>query len=91
MLELGALSRAAHIEAINRALMIRPAALIVVGPEMIQAAATISTTEGVQVITAPDSPAAAALVRDLIRDGDLLLVKGSRGIAMERVIEGLEH
>ena len=90
MLELGALSRAAHIEAISRALMIRPAALIVVGPEMVQAAATISTTEGVQVITAPDSPAAAALVRDLIRDGDLLLVKGSRGIAMERIIEGLE-
>ncbi len=89
MLELGALSREAHIEAINRALMIRPAALIVVGPEMIQAAATISTTEGVQVITAPDSPAAAALVRDLIHDGDLLLVKGSRGIAMERIIEGL--
>ncbi len=41
-------------------------------------------------MTAPDSRAAAPIVRGLLRDGDLLLVKGSRGIAMERVIEGLE-
>ena len=91
MLELGALSREAHIEAIDRAIAIHPAALVVVGPDMTQAAATVSASEGGPIITAPDSRAAAALVRDLIRDGDLLLVKGSRGIAMERVIEGLEQ
>ena len=89
MLELGALSREAHIEAIDRALIAHPAALVVVGPEYDQAAATVSALEGVRLITAPDSNAAATLVRGLIRDGDLLLVKGSRGIAMERVIEGL--
>jgi UDP-N-acetylmuramoyl-tripeptide--D-alanyl-D-alanine ligase len=91
MLELGALSRAAHIEAINRALLAHPAALVLVGPEMTQAAATVSAPEGVQPITAPDSITAAGLVRDLIQNGDLLLVKGSRGIAMEGIIEGLDH
>ena len=91
MLELGALSREAHIEAIDRALVAHPAALVVVGPNMTQAAATVSAIEGVRLITAPDSTVAATLVCGLIRDGDLVLVKGSRGIAMERIIEGLEH
>jgi UDP-N-acetylmuramoyl-tripeptide--D-alanyl-D-alanine ligase len=89
MLELGALSRELHIEAIRRAIATRPAALVVVGPETAQAAATLSSIAGVQLTIAPDSTAAAAIVRALLRDGDLLLVKGSRGIAMERVIEGL--
>jgi len=89
MLELGALSRESHIEAINRAIETRPAALVVVGPEMTQAAAAVSRTSGVQLITSPDSTAAAPIVHGLLNDGDLLLVKGSRGIAMERVIERL--
>ena len=31
--------------------------------------------------------AAATIVREFVRPGDVLLVKGSRGIAMERIIE----
>jgi len=36
-----------------------------------------------------DSSAAAAFLEDFVRPGDLLLVKGSRGVKMERVVEAL--
>jgi UDP-N-acetylmuramoyl-tripeptide--D-alanyl-D-alanine ligase len=91
MLELGTLSKEMHVEALGRALAALPAALVVVGPEMTEAAAALSGDNGVELITAPDSRTAAPIVRGLLRAGDLLLVKGSRGIAMERVIEELEH
>jgi UDP-N-acetylmuramyl pentapeptide synthase len=41
------------------------------------------------VRTAPDSTTAADLMCALVREGDVVLVKGSRGIQMERIIEAL--
>jgi len=89
MLELGALSHPMHVEVIERAVAARPAALVLVGPEMTAAAASLSS-RGLQLNAMPDSAAAAPVVRNLLRKGDLLLVKGSRGIAMERIIDGLK-
>ena len=90
MLELGDQSVAAHQEAIRDVMRTRPAAFIAVGPEMNSAREVVSgdanTTE---IQTSPDSIAAARIVAGLIRPGDVLLVKGSRGIAMERIIERL--
>ncbi len=37
----------------------------------------------------PTSEEAAKFVRELVRPGDLLLVKGSRGVKMERIVEAL--
>jgi UDP-N-acetylmuramyl pentapeptide synthase len=37
-----------------------------------------------------DSTEAAAFVSELAAPGDLILVKGSRGVKMERIIEALD-
>jgi UDP-N-acetylmuramoyl-tripeptide--D-alanyl-D-alanine ligase len=90
MLELGELSAAAHHEAIRDVMLARPAAFVAVGPEMNSACAAISDdAAGAAIVTAPDSIAAARIVAGLVGPGDVLLVKGSRGIAMERIFERL--
>jgi UDP-N-acetylmuramoyl-tripeptide--D-alanyl-D-alanine ligase len=38
----------------------------------------------------PSSTDAAGFIADLLEPGDLLLVKGSRGVKMERIVEGLD-
>jgi UDP-N-acetylmuramoyl-tripeptide--D-alanyl-D-alanine ligase len=90
MLELGALSAVAHADALRAALEARPAAVIAVGEAMIAAVRDLGGIAA-QITTAPDSLAAAAIVCDVVRPGDVLLVKGSRGIAMERIIAALER
>jgi UDP-N-acetylmuramoyl-tripeptide--D-alanyl-D-alanine ligase len=90
MLELGDQSAEAHQEAIRDVMRARPAAFVAVGPEMNSARDVASSQEdGTEILTAPDSSEAAGIVAGIVRRGDVLLVKGSRGIAMERIIERL--
>jgi UDP-N-acetylmuramoyl-tripeptide--D-alanyl-D-alanine ligase len=90
MLELGEQSAAAHQDAIRDVMLARPAAFVAVGPEMNSACAIVSPyADAGEIFSAPDSIAAAKLIAELVRPGDVLLVKGSRGIAMERLIERL--
>jgi UDP-N-acetylmuramoyl-tripeptide--D-alanyl-D-alanine ligase len=95
MLELGSLSAAMHAEVLCELLRINPDITVLVGPEFAAAARTVAALpdsgyDPDRIAFAADSAAAAHAVRTLAKPGDVLLVKGSRGIAMEKVIHGLE-
>ncbi len=90
MLELGAMAAAAHRDAVRDTFAAGAAALVAVGPEMNAAAREVCGAPlPAHVRVALDALAAAAEVRSLVRTGDVLLIKGSRGMAMERLIEAL--
>jgi UDP-N-acetylmuramoyl-tripeptide--D-alanyl-D-alanine ligase len=90
MLELGALAAEMHREAIRDVSNTRPAALIAAGPEMAAAIRAARAAELPRIVhVCGNSREAAAIARGIVHAGDVLLVKGSRGIAMERVIAGL--
>jgi UDP-N-acetylmuramoyl-tripeptide--D-alanyl-D-alanine ligase len=42
------------------------------------------------VYHAQDTDAAIPLLRSILRQGDVVLIKGSRGMAMERIVRDLE-
>jgi UDP-N-acetylmuramoyl-tripeptide--D-alanyl-D-alanine ligase len=91
MLELGELSRAMHLAAVRDVLAVRPDEFVAVGHEFVGAVEHLCEDGGMPLKAhlARDSVEAAALVLSIIRRNDVLLLKGSRGIEMERVIDSL--
>jgi UDP-N-acetylmuramyl pentapeptide synthase len=73
--EIGAYAREAGIDV-----------LVTVGP----LAALIGAPFGGEWHATDDAGAATALVRELLAPGDTLLVKGSRGVGLEVVAQGLQ-
>jgi len=91
MLELGPLGPAAHVELIHEIARARPAAVVAVGTQLAAACRSAGEPEiAARAELAADSDEAARIVARIVRPGDVLLVKGSRGIRMERVIEALQ-
>jgi UDP-N-acetylmuramoyl-tripeptide--D-alanyl-D-alanine ligase len=86
MLELGPLSAQAHAELVAEVARRDPFAFVAVGKEL---AAACRAAGAARATLAADSGEAARLVRAIAGPGDVLLVKGSRGLRMEQIIEEL--
>ena len=91
MLELGERSRTAHREAGKHAAKV--AERIITAGELARDIAEAAVDEGgmppSRVVACSSSDEAAAAVLAEIRDGDVILVKGSRGMRMENVVESM--
>ena len=85
MLELGPQEARFHSEIGRYASECGVDVLVTVGP----LAAQMGNEFGGELHAAPDAGAAATLVRDLVAPGDIVLVKGSRGVGLEVVAQGL--
>ncbi|MGA0068337.1 MAG: UDP-N-acetylmuramoyl-tripeptide--D-alanyl-D-alanine ligase [Miltoncostaeaceae bacterium] len=86
MLELGPDEAAFHRGVGERARDLGVELLVAVGP---RAASYPEGAEGVEAVTFADTDAAVQGVPALIAPGDVVLVKGSRGMAMERVARAI--
>lgn len=90
MLELGELSAECHESAGRGVAAARASVLLAVGPEMARAA-DVARAAGVETVMAlPDAEAARERLAGLVGAGDVVLVKGSRGVKMERCLPAVE-
>ncbi|HEY7522608.1 MAG TPA: UDP-N-acetylmuramoyl-tripeptide--D-alanyl-D-alanine ligase [Candidatus Limnocylindrales bacterium] len=92
MLELGAGAEAGHL-AVGRAAAGTVALLVVVGhgATAIADGATAAGLDPGAVVRVPDVDAATSELRARLRDGDVVLVKASRGAALERIVDALRE
>jgi UDP-N-acetylmuramoyl-tripeptide--D-alanyl-D-alanine ligase len=90
MLELGSLAKPAHAVAVQDVLASKPAVFLAIGEETCAAAvAARPRSHECDVRLCGNSEEAAWLICGLVRKGDVILVKGSRGIGTERIVEVL--
>jgi UDP-N-acetylmuramoyl-tripeptide--D-alanyl-D-alanine ligase len=87
MLELGPGAAELHREIGSRARAAGLDVLVTVGP----LAAEMAAAFGGEALSLADARAAAARVPGLVRDGDAVLVKASRGVGLERVAAALRE
>ncbi|HVU04898.1 MAG TPA: UDP-N-acetylmuramoyl-tripeptide--D-alanyl-D-alanine ligase [Polyangiaceae bacterium] len=88
MRELGTESALEH-DAVGRDLGASGAAALIAVAGEAKRFATQAASSGVDATFAPDSEHAVELVLSRVKPGDVVLVKASRGVHAERVVEGL--
>lgn len=91
MLELGPDSPEFHRRVGRQAAELLPALLLAVGPNArwyLEGAAAAGLAPGAAA-WASTTEEAIPLLRQAVRPGDVVLIKGSRGVEMEKVLEGL--
>ncbi|HUC42826.1 MAG TPA: Mur ligase family protein, partial [Candidatus Sulfotelmatobacter sp.] len=88
MLELGANAAAFHREAGEQIAASGIGLLVTVGP-LSRQAAEVARRAGIEVAAFDDASGAAGTIASLVRPGDLVVVKGSRGIRLEQVVDAL--
>ncbi|MGB8952903.1 MAG: UDP-N-acetylmuramoyl-tripeptide--D-alanyl-D-alanine ligase [Candidatus Aminicenantales bacterium] len=91
MLELGENEKSFHTQAGKQVVDWGWNLLVTVGPlsRHMAEGARAAGMSPTQIYSFPDSDEASAHIMDLVREGDLLLVKGSRGIKTEKIIQTL--
>jgi UDP-N-acetylmuramoyl-tripeptide--D-alanyl-D-alanine ligase len=89
MLELGVLAAEEHTRVGVLAAEAGVALMAAVGPEM-RAAADAARAKGVAIERFDDASHAARWLCGAVRPGDVVLVKGSRGMRMERCVAALD-
>ena len=90
MLELGEISAQAHQEVGRQAAEAEVEILVSVG-EQAALAAQSAAAQGVLVHTALSPEEAGQYLLPLVQTGDVILVKGSRGMQLERTVEVLQN
>jgi UDP-N-acetylmuramyl pentapeptide synthase len=85
MLELGPQEREFHAQLGEHAARVGVDLLVTVGP----LAASIRDRFDGEAHSVPDAASAAMLLPDLLRPGDAVLVKGSRGVGLELVCQAM--
>jgi len=88
MLELGAASAGLHAEVAGQLVSLRPEVLAGVGA-FVPALAPYQASLGDRLLLAPDAESLAPLLAARLRGDELVVLKGSRGVALERLLPDL--
>jgi len=89
MLELGERSLNEHIEILRYAMCLKPLSILLIGKEMHRACDEIDIRQRGVLKTMNDHESAARYLSQQLAEGDLLLLKGSRGMALEKILDHL--